>query len=112
MRTLGLAAAPLLSELLESDLPGRRLSATVILQMTPRPEYLDWLTNRFRIEKPFIAYHAAIALEVASRVFGKDQQEKLKQAIQLAKEYVGTSKMASDRWNVLNRAEKNLEGAA
>jgi hypothetical protein len=54
---------PYWDEYAQSDRPGDRLAAVVIVQMSPDPKYLDWLADRFRTDRPFIFYHAALALQ-------------------------------------------------
>lgn len=67
MRTIGRAAYPLRYDLFQSPSPGRRLQAIASLQIVPDYELLDWLADRIRAEKPFVAYHALIALNTAAR---------------------------------------------
>ncbi len=109
MRTLGLAAAPLLSEFAKSDSPGRRLAAIAILQVAPHAEYLDWLAERLDAEKPFLGYHASVALEVAARVLDRVDKEKIRAAIKKAKEYLGPGMTETDRGKSLRRAEDALQ---
>jgi hypothetical protein len=63
MRALAISCLPYWDEYAQSDRPGDRLVAVVILQMSPDPKYLDWLEERFRVDRPFIFYHAALALQ-------------------------------------------------
>lgn len=63
MRTLGPAVAGFLPELKASSSPGKRLSAVAIMQIEPHKADIPWLLGRFSEEKPFIFYHAALALE-------------------------------------------------
>ncbi|MBV8772924.1 MAG: hypothetical protein JO166_11440 [Deltaproteobacteria bacterium] len=107
MRTLSRAALPLLLELTRSPSPGERLAAIATLQMAPRPDYLSWLAERFRTEKPFIQFHAAVALLSAARVLDHSHASDLKVAIRSAREAIGELK-GSDRWNVLDAAEREL----
>lgn len=108
MRTLALAAYPLLRELTNSESPGERLAAVAILQVRPNPDYLEWLATRLAEEKPFIGYHAGVALLVAVRNLDRsDYGTKLQQAIQKAKESVARKK-DTDRYRVLSDAEKEL----
>src|SRR5215210_798061 len=108
MRTLALAAYPLLQELTNSGSPGERLTAVAILQVRPNPDYLDWLARRLAEEKPFIGYHAGVALLVAVRNLDtSDYGTKLQQAIQKARESVAWKK-DTDRYRVLSDAEKEL----
>ena len=112
MRTLALAAYPLLRDLVSSKSPGERLAAVAILQVRPDPDYLDWLAARLADEKPFIGYHAAVALLVAVRRLDPPYQAKLQAALQKARNAVGQRPKDTDRNRVLSEAEKELEGKA
>jgi hypothetical protein len=67
MRALALSAYPLLPDLMASRSPGERLCAVTTLQALPRADHLQWLAERLSTEKPFIGYHAALALLNAAR---------------------------------------------
>jgi hypothetical protein len=112
MRTLGLAAAPLLNEFAKSDSPGRRLAPVAVLEVSPNADYLDWLAKRLDAERPFIGYHAAVALEVAVHALDRADQKRIRDAIREAKGYLGPDRTGSDRWKTLDRAEKALQEAA
>ena len=109
MRTLALAAYPLLRDLVSSDSPGERLAAVAILQVRPDPEYLDWLATRLAEDKPFIGYHAAVALLVAVRRLDPPHYARLQEAIQKARKSVRWKFKDTDRDQVLDEAEKELE---
>jgi hypothetical protein len=63
MRALAISCVPYWEDYAESTRSGDRLAAVVILQMSPDPKYLDWLAERFKADRPFIFYHAALALQ-------------------------------------------------
>jgi hypothetical protein len=86
MRTQAQYAYPLLAELTASESQGQRLIAVAILETLPTPEYLDWLAERLdpRKEKPFLAYHAALALLYAVRKSDSKDCAALKRALQRA----------------------------
>jgi hypothetical protein len=67
MRGYALAAFQLLPELTSSDSSGKRLVGIAFLETKPDPRYFEWLADRFRIEVPFLQYHAAIALRNAAK---------------------------------------------
>ena len=50
-----------------SDIAGERLAAVAIASSQPSEGALVWLAERFKHEKPFIAYHAGLALIEAAR---------------------------------------------
>ena len=103
MRTLGLACYPYLSEFTRKDNPGERLAAIAILQVKPDHSYLQWLADRAKIEKPFVGYHAAIALLVAARLLDVKWRDDILSAVKRAKSYV-EDKKHSDRYQILNEA--------
>ena len=67
MRALGRAVIPLRYELRAAASPGQRLVAIASYQVAPDYEALEWLIDRLPEEKPFVGYHAAVALLVAAR---------------------------------------------
>jgi hypothetical protein len=69
MKSLALAAQPLLDDLKKSDSAGERLPAVTFLEIKPREDSLDRLVERIATERPFIGYHAALALLAAARAF-------------------------------------------
>jgi hypothetical protein len=82
MRTLALAADFLLDELMSaSQSPGRRLAAICILQMKPSMSAVPWLVDRMRAERPFVFFHASVALLNAVRRFGASDKAALGTAI-------------------------------
>jgi hypothetical protein len=67
MRAIGRAAFPMRYELIQSPSPGQRLQAIASLQVHPDFDLLEWLADRIRVEKPFVGYHAVVALNTAAR---------------------------------------------
>jgi hypothetical protein len=113
MRSLALSSYPLLPELVGSSSAGERLAAVSILELIPDPKYLPWLAERLPVEKPFVGYHAALALLSAVRTLGHSHYEELKVAVKTAKE--GLTKgpgLPTDRLAILNEAEKELQHSA
>ena len=113
MRSLALQAYPLLQDLASSTSPGQRLAAVILLQSIPNPDYLTWLAERLKAEKPFIGYHAAVALLTAVRTLKEIHFKDLQSAIELARkdllEKFGTNAGYKDRLAVLNEAQKELQ---
>ncbi|MGH6802048.1 MAG: hypothetical protein ACREC3_01610, partial [Methyloceanibacter sp.] len=66
MRVLGRALFAIRHEYMTSPSPGFRLVAIACMQVRPDYESLDWLAERIG-EKPFVGYHALVALLVAAR---------------------------------------------
>lgn len=82
MRTLALAADLFLDELMQSPgSPGRRLAAIAILQMKPQPGAVPWLQDRMAMERPFVFFHASVALLNAVRQFGPAERVLLGNAL-------------------------------
>lgn len=113
MRSLALAAHTLVPELSTSNSPGLRLAAVTMLQAVPKPEFLTWLAQRLGIEKPFVGYHAAMALLSSVRALRQTHSEQLRAALALAKEQVkqghgGGGGDTTDRYQLLLQAEKEL----
>jgi hypothetical protein len=110
MRTFALAAEPLLPELVGSTSPGERLLAVMILQVRPRAEYLEWLADRVKTEKPFVGYHAAVALLTAARILGPEKPRVL-EAVHRATEWLEKLDTGgeSDRLRALRQAEREAQ---
>ena len=81
MRSLALSTYPLLPEFANSDSPGKRLCAVTTLQALPRADFLQWLAERLPTEKPFMGYHAALALLNAARALDVEDLPKVRDAI-------------------------------
>jgi hypothetical protein len=111
MRTLAPVAYPLLQRLSKSALPGDRLAAIAILQEIPQPEYLDWLADRLnrKAEKAFVGYHAAVALSKAALTLDAAHQHACLAAVEKAKMLLGTERTGSDRYRVLQAAERTIK---
>ena len=81
------------------------------MQMFPDMRYVDWLSERLdnpKAEKPFIGYHAAVALLEAVRVVPATQCEQMKLALVKAKSLAEKLPTDPDRLDVLARAEQEL----
>jgi hypothetical protein len=109
MRTLAPLAYPLLDDLSKSDEPGKRLAAIAILQALPKAEYLSWLVDRLQQdrEKPFVGYHAAVALLTAARSL-PEHRDALCAEISRAKAFLIPNLIKSDRYRTLEDAGEQL----
>jgi hypothetical protein len=116
MRTLALTAYPLLPELTRS-IPrdqgrdaqaGERLAAVALLQAVPNPDYIEWLADRLGVERPFLGYHAAVALLTAVRTLG-GERGRLREAIVRARESIKYVREDADRKIILNDALRKLD---
>jgi hypothetical protein len=85
MRTLALSTTPLLEELTTSRSPGMRLAAVSTLQAIPNTRFLPWLAERIEQEKPFVGYHAALALLSAARTVELSALATVEAAVQRAR---------------------------
>jgi hypothetical protein len=108
MRALALAAFPLLGELTRSDSPGERLAAVTVLQAIPQAEYLSWLGERPRDEKPFIGYHAALALLAAARQLGTEDLGDVEAALRVAESATSRLRPDTDRQTTLRYVAEEL----
>jgi hypothetical protein len=109
MRTIGQAAYDMRWELAHSPSPGRRLQAIASLQLLPDYDLLDWLVDRLREERPFVAYHAAVALNSAAQ--GENAPHhvaELEAALAKAKEIAAGLRPDTDRRQALAAFEANL----
>jgi hypothetical protein len=112
MRTLALASYSILDDLVKSSTAGERLAAIAFLEVKPKLEYVDWLAARVGTEKPFVGYHAALALRFAARTFGASDYDRVSKAIRDAKSALQTApgyRPGTDRETVLSEAEKLLD---
>ena len=84
--------------------------AIAVLDMFPEGNHLAWLAQRMdpEQEKPFVAYHAAVALLDAVTNLPTEDCAKLEAALAEAKKLALRLKGDSDRLNVLARAEIEL----
>jgi hypothetical protein len=117
MRTLAFAGYSLLPELIISTSAGDRLMAVAILQSIPKEECFPWLSERLGLEKPFVGYHAAIALLAAVRTISPTNRKILEAAIAEAKKalkegFPGRDLQQTDRYLVLDQAEHELRQQA
>jgi hypothetical protein len=99
----------LLDDFQKSDAPGIRLAAIAILQMFPDARYLDWLAERLdnpAVEKPFVGYHAAVALLEAVRTLPTTECARLKSALARAKSLAEKLPSDPDRLQVLAIAQQ------
>jgi len=99
-----------LPALQQSDSAGERLMAIAILDMFPESNYLLWLAARMdpEQEKPFVAYHAAVALLDAVTNLPPEDCAQLEAALAEAKKLALRLKGDPPRLNILARAEEEL----
>ena len=94
----------------QSNSAGERLMAIAILDMFPEADHLEWLAERMNPEheKPFISYHAAVALLDAVTNLPTGDCAKLEASLAKAKKLALQLKGDPDRLKVLARAEEEL----
>jgi hypothetical protein len=98
MRTIGTAVYPLRHEFMISPSPGERLIAVAAMQVTPDYESLTWLANRILAEKPFVGYHASVALyQAAKNEQAPAHKEELLAACDIAQKAIADLREDSDR---------------
>ena len=108
LRGLADSIVPLLPALTEHDKPGHRLAAVCALQVRPSRDYLDWLGDRISLEKPFVGYHAAIALLAAARALQDEDLTEVERSIRNAEEGAADLRSDTDRMSTLALAEREL----
>ena len=101
----------MLSSFQESSPAGERLIAIAVLNMFPNANHLDWLAERMdpEQEKPFVAYHAAVALLDGVINLPAENCAGLRDALARARELALRLKGDPDRLTVLRRADPELE---
>ena len=110
MRTLAFSAAAFLEDLKNSSSEGERLAAVMFLQVNFDPRSISWLADRIAAEKPFIGYHAALALLAAVRAFTTTHRDELRDAIGKGMAAL-KGKESTDRYQVLRTAKAELEAS-
>lgn len=108
LRSLGQSTAALLPELVSSRQPGERLAAVCALQAVPDAEYLDWLADRICGEKPFVGYHAALALLHAARLLPAGDLPRLAAAMGRAEACAERVRPDTDRASTLRHAHLEM----
>ena len=111
MKALAPKVRSLLMQFEQGDAAGVRLMAVAILNMFPSVAHLDWLAERLNpeIEKPFLAYQAAVAILEAVAALATEHCDKLRRALARAKALASRLKGDPDRLMVLARAEEELQ---
>jgi len=109
MRAVGRAVYPMRHELASSSSPGKRLLAIAALQVLPDYDMLKWLADRIKAEKPFIGYHALLALTQAA----KDQnavthRSELIEALKIAQYAKDSFGADADRYKLLQMLEESV----
>lgn len=102
----------MLEHLAKNPNPGSRLPAVSLLEAKPDPNSLDWLAERVTPEKPFIGYHAALALLMAARALGAEFTTDVRKAIEKAREQLGPGLQNTDRARALAAALQQLDDTA
>lgn len=108
MRGLALSAHPFLSELIQSRSAGERLAAVSTLEAIPEVGYLPWLAERLRSEKPFVGYHAALALLSAARSLDVEDLPNVQAALDVARTGTRGLRRDTDRETILRYTEDEL----
>jgi len=100
-----------LSSFQQSNSAGERLVAIAVLTMFPDPKHLDWLASRMdpEQEKPFVAYHAAVALLEAVTNLPTKHCTTVHAGLSKAMELALRLKGDPDRITVLRHAQEEFE---
>ena len=108
LRSFAQSIYPLLPELIASDQPRSRLAAVCALQAIPTAAHIDWLAERVCVEKPFIGYHAALALLDTTPHLPFAQLSQVAAAVDRAGECSQRLRTDTDRANTLGYARREL----
>jgi tetratricopeptide (TPR) repeat protein len=108
MRPLAPSISSRLQSFANNTSAGLRLAAVVILQELPDANYLDWLAERLKLERPFLGHQAALALLNAVRRLDAPYTERIGDAIAKARHAVSTLRKDADRVLTLERADREL----
>jgi hypothetical protein len=109
MRTLARAFYPLRHDFANSASPGKRLMTIAALQVDPDYDMLKWLAERPATEKPFVGYHALVALLLAVRApEAKVYLSTIESAVEEARQARGTLANDTDRIHTLDEVEHAL----
>ena len=109
LRTLAQDSYAFLGDLQASSSAGERLAAVAALQAFPDPEHLSWLSDRIAREKPFVGYHAAVALLAAARDLPDEHLDAVGHAVTRAEEAASRLRPDTDRAATLRSARATLE---
>ena len=110
LRSLAVAGYFLLRQLRGSSNAGERLAAIAMLQVKSDPDALAWLSERFPPhERPFVAYHAAVALRAAVQGLPVEHLGTLAGALTRVRELIATAEPDPDRDRVLGLVERELD---
>lgn len=108
LRTLAQSTFALLPDLMASSEPGERLAAVSALQVLPDVRFVGWLAERIREERPFIGYHATVALLAAARELRGDELRDLTTTLSRAEAYAAQLRPDTDRDQTLRFAREEL----
>ena len=107
MRAIGRAVYPFRHELAASSSPGKRLQAIAALEVAPDYDMLDWLAERLKAEKPFLGFHALIALNQAAQGPGAAaNQSAITSALKIVQVAKGSFGSDTDRYKLLQSFEE------
>lgn len=111
MKTQAPLARAAFGQLKQSSSAGQRLAAIAILQLFPSNEHLAWLADRLdpATEKPFVGYHAAVALTQAVRSLPNSDCAILRTEIQRARDLALLNKDDPPRIGALDQALRELK---
>lgn len=109
MRTLSLAARPLVRPLTHGKSAGQRLAAICILQMAPDFGLFQWLIERFeKEEQAFLLFQAAIAVLELIRAHQYSDGAKVREAIAGALQHVTSFRGGTPDENTINVLNESL----
>lgn len=104
LRAASAEILPSLDTYMHDASAGARLAAVMALQESPRVEQLNWLSERVHAEKPFVGYHAALALREAAKELLPSARSTVQAAVVHALSAVGPPDAGTERAQVLQGA--------
>jgi tetratricopeptide (TPR) repeat protein len=109
MRKLPAGAWQYRAEFMHSDEPGERLAAIAMMQTRPARVFANWLAIHVdpAVEKPFVGYHAAVALRTAANQLPSEELPAVESSIIKALQKV-KGEADSDRDSTLRFALKEV----
>ena len=109
MRALGPSTSTRINVYKDSGSAGSRLAAVAMMQMEPGKADLDWLLERFRIETPFVFYHASLALVNAANSGSEANKRRVLETAKTALEILQSFKGTPDK-NTIDQLKNLMAG--
>lgn len=90
--------------------PGMRLAAVMALQERPATGHASWLAARVCEERPFVGYHAALALRAIARASEPSELESLRELLDMTRSGEAALSPDGNRRRMLESALAAVDG--